>query len=141
LRVLVVARAEGARFALRARLEAGGVVVCAETTDGALAVAAVRRERPDLCLVDDSPPLCAAPIVAAIAACAPEVRSVVLGNDPSDEELLAAVAAGACGYLAHRPSSPRLLAALTDVAAGRPAFPRRLAGLLIASVASAPEAF
>jgi DNA-binding NarL/FixJ family response regulator len=108
------------------------MLVCGEATDAPGAVsAALRQPRPDLCLIDHAAPLDAVALTADISASASQVAVVLLGWDGTDSMLLDAVAAGASGYLAGDCDSPRLIAALQDVAAGRPAFPRRLATLLI----------
>src|SRR5215217_3942492 len=102
------------------------------------AVAALRRERPDLCLVDAGPPLDAFAVTAAVGDAATQARVVLFGAGPDDEALVGAVAAGACGYLSDEVEPSRLLAALCDVAAGLPAFPRRLGALLIADLRCSP---
>ena len=54
---------------------------------------------------------------------------MLLGSPPDDDELLDAARVGAVGYLTED-AVPRLVPALRDVAAGRPAFPARLNTLL-----------
>ena len=131
VRVLVVAGDAGTRAALREHLEADGMVARAEAGDQAAAIAAISRERPDLCLLVDGPPLDAMAATAALRDRAPDVPVVLLGGEPTDETLLAAVTAGAAGYLDVDAAGQRLTAALSDVLAGCPAFPRRLATLLL----------
>jgi DNA-binding NarL/FixJ family response regulator len=62
---------------------------------------------------------------------APGVPVVLLGDDPTDAALLAAVTARAAVYLNAEGAGPRLVAALSDVVAGLPAFPRWLTTLLM----------
>ena len=134
LRVLIVGCDAAARGALRDRLEHDGMVVCAEASDAGDARRLAVNEKPDLCLLADSPPLDGVAAARMISAAAPGVRVLLMGADASDSRLLAAVGAGAFGYLTDDPGSPRLTAALRDAAAGRPAFPRHLEALLISSL-------
>jgi DNA-binding NarL/FixJ family response regulator len=134
LRVLLAGHGRGARAALRATLEQGDLAVCGEVEDVAGAVAAVARERPDVCLLDGVIPGGAPNGAAAIVRAAPLVRVVILAASASDAELLDAVAAGASGHLRTDLQACRLIAALRDVAAGRPAFPRRLEAVLVAAL-------
>lgn len=135
---MLVAGDHRAVAALRRRVGRAGVAVCGQACDAAAAVAAVRRERPDLCLVDAGPPLDAFAVTAAVGDAATQARVVLFGAGPDDEALVGAVAAGACGYLSDEVEPSRLLAALCDVAAGLPAFPRRLGALLIADLRCSP---
>ena len=59
---------------------------------------------------------------------------MLVGADTSDARLLAAVAAGAFGYVGSDAGFARVSAALLDAASGRSAFPRRLEALLIAGL-------
>jgi DNA-binding NarL/FixJ family response regulator len=133
LRVLVVASRTAGRAGLRRRLTASGIATCAEAADGPAAAAAVCAELPDLCVVDAAAPLEPIAAITQLLDAAPDVPVVVLGDDADDATLLACVTAGAAGYLSREPSD-RLGAALRDVAAGRPAYPRRLTTLLIESL-------
>jgi DNA-binding NarL/FixJ family response regulator len=129
--VLIVAGDAGASARLRARLQADGMVACGEAADQATALAIVLDVRPDLCLVVDELPLNGPAATAALGDRAPEVPVVLLGDGPTDAKLLAAVTAGAAGYLDGDVAGERLTAALFDVLAGLPAFPRRLTTLLM----------
>jgi DNA-binding NarL/FixJ family response regulator len=129
LRVLVADDRQRIRAALREHLEERGLIVCAEASDAAEALAAALGERPDVCLLAATPPIDAVATAERIVHAAPAVRVVLLGPSPSDDGLLAAARVGASGYLAED-AAPRLVPALRDVAAGRPAFPARLNTLL-----------
>ena len=129
LRVLVADDRLHVRAALRAHLEERGLVVCAEASDGGETLAAALRERPDICLLADRPPIEAIATAERIIDAAPALRVVLLGSPPDDDELLDAARVGAVGYLTED-AVPRLVPALRDVAAGRPAFPARLNTLL-----------
>jgi DNA-binding NarL/FixJ family response regulator len=58
----------------------------------------------------------------------------MLGRDPSDQDMLDAIAAGASGFLPEDLPPARLKPALRDVSTGRSAFPRRLGALLVAAL-------
>ena len=60
-------------------------------------------------------------------AVAPKVRTIVLSCFECDEEIYAAVEAGARGYLHKEAPSDEILSAIRSVHAGRQAFPRRVA--------------
>ena len=134
LRALIVADGSPARATLRDRIETDGIVVCGEAPDRSTAVSLAIRERPDLCVIHDAPPLDALAAAAAVCERASDVRVVLIGGPPDDQTLLAAVAKGARGYVPFEAAAPRLVAALRDVAGGLPAFPRRLGVLLIADL-------
>ena len=107
--------------------------VCA-VRDAATAVDIALLEQPDVCIVDarmEPDPL---QTVTAIATEMTDVPVVILGTNPSDQDLLDALTAGASGYLSAHTPHARLEPTLRDVANGRSAFPRRLDGLLMAAV-------
>jgi DNA-binding NarL/FixJ family response regulator len=137
LHVLIVAAKGHERDALCRRLEGSGIVVCAEAPDGVDALRVAADKRPDLCVVATGAGFDALGLVDAVNEQAPGVRVVLVGAEPDDEALLAAVDAGASGYLSSAMDSSRLAAALRDVVANRPAFPRRLGTLLIARLCEA----
>jgi two-component system nitrate/nitrite response regulator NarL len=129
LRVLVADDHAPTRLLLREELEAAGLVVCAEAATGDEAVEAAAREQPDLCLLDVQMPT-GDGIAAAreIRALLPAAKLVLITVEPSEEGLLAAVRAGADGYLAKGIDALRLAHVLRVVAEGETAFPRRLLG-------------
>ena len=130
---MIAGPSEGRCAALRVLLGGSpGIAVCGEAYDGAAAVRVAQRERPDLCLVSDEPGFDSAALMAVLAGRLPHVRTVLSGVEPDDDRLLAAVAAGASGYVEADAEPGAFASALFDVASGHPAFPRRLARLLIA---------
>ncbi len=110
----------------RMALEQGGFVVCAEAADGASAVLAARRERPDLCLLDIMMPGDGIEAAAQIATELPDTAIVMLSVSDNEDHLFDAIRAGASGYLLKDMDPDRLSAALSGVLAGEAAFPRRL---------------
>jgi two-component system nitrate/nitrite response regulator NarL len=129
IRVLVADDHAPTRRLLREELEAAGLVVCAEAATGDEAVEAATRERPDLCLLDVQMP--AGDGIAAtraIRAILPAAKVLLITVEPSEEGLLAAVRAGADGYLAKDIDPLRLPHVVRAVAEGETAFSRRLLG-------------
>jgi len=118
---------DGIRHALTRR----GVDVCAQAADAPGAVAAALRERPDVCLLDIDMP--GNGIVAAqeISDQLPETAVVMLTVSDDERDLLAAVRAGAVGYLLKESDPDRLAFALIGVVSGEAALPRRLMTLVL----------
>ncbi len=87
------------RLGVRMALMGGGLQVLAEAADRDGAIEAVLRERPHLCLLDVYMPGGGIQAAAALAALAPETAVVMLSVSDSSEDLLAALRAGAVGYL------------------------------------------
>jgi DNA-binding NarL/FixJ family response regulator len=114
------------RDGVRDALTRCGVNVCAEAADTAGAVEAAVRERPDVCLLDIDMP--GNGIVAAreISQRLPETAVVMLTVSDDELDLLAAVRAGAVGYLLKDSDPDRLAFALHGVVSGEAALPRRL---------------
>ena len=126
------------RLTVREDLEHAGFQICAEAATGAEAVEAAVREQPDLCLLDISMPGGGGLYAAAeIHARVPSAKVVMLTAASSEETLLEAVRAGACGYLLKDDASDRLGAALHDVLGGIPSFPRRLLPPLVQAARTA----
>lgn len=113
------------RVGFRAALRRAGFDVVAEAEDVDAAVAAVERAQVDLALVDVALPGDGIDAVARIARLRPRLRLIMLTERPNDDELLAAVLAGASGYLAKQMSPERLPDVVRGVLAGEVALPRR----------------
>jgi DNA-binding NarL/FixJ family response regulator len=114
------------RDGVRDALTRCGVDVCGEAADAAGAVRAALRLRPDICLLDIEMP--GNGIVAAqeIAERLPDSAVVMLTVSDDERNLLAAVRAGAVGYLLKDSDPDRLAFALRGVVSGEAALPRRL---------------
>ncbi|MFI1704211.1 response regulator [Streptomyces griseoruber] len=136
-RVVVVDDQALVRTGFRLILGADGIEVVAEAADGAEAVDAVRRTRPDVVLMDIRMPgtdgleatrriLAGAP--DALAPAAPRV--VMLTTFDLDHYVYAALSAGASGFLLKDVTPEHLTAAVRTVRAGdallAPAITRRL---------------
>lgn len=126
------------RLGVRMALMTGGLQILAEAADRDGAVEAVLRERPDLCLLDVYMPGGGIQAAATLAALAPETAVVMLSVSDSTEDLLAALRAGALGYLPKDTPPDRLPIALRGVLAGEPALPRAFVAPLLRELRELP---
>jgi DNA-binding NarL/FixJ family response regulator len=97
-----------ARAGVRAAVEPYGFDVVAEAGDAAEAVAVAGRERPQLCIVAADLPGGGIEAVKRIAEALPGTAVVVLGDGASSDDLIAAVEAGATGFLPRAAAPARL---------------------------------
>lgn len=127
VRVLLADDHAPTRDDIRRTLEADGRFrVCAEAADAAAAVALAVEQRPELVLLDVRMPGGGLAALWEIAARVPDARVVMLTASEEDNDLFAALRAGADGYLLKDIDPRRLPEALLDVAAGSSAIPRTL---------------
>jgi DNA-binding NarL/FixJ family response regulator len=131
VRVLLAVADRPTRAGLRLSLTGAGHDVVAECTTQAEAVDAALAERPDVALVAADLDGDGVETVRRLRDVLPGLRSIVLSGEPSGAELLAAVLAGAAGYLPRDVSAERLPHAVAGVAAGEVALPRRHAEHLL----------
>jgi DNA-binding NarL/FixJ family response regulator len=107
------------RSGLRMVLEARGVDVLGEATDGREAVAAVASLRPDVVLMDiRMPVLDGIAATREIAARRLETRVLVLTTYDIDAYVYGALEAGAAGFLLKATAPDRLVAGIETVSAG-----------------------
>ncbi len=119
------------RLGVRMALVRGGFDVVAEAADRDGAVEAVLREQPDVCLLDISMPGGGIEAATILAQVAQRTAVVMLTVSQSPGDLLAALRAGAKGYLPKDTSPERLPAALCGVLKGEAALPRNLVGRVL----------
>jgi DNA-binding NarL/FixJ family response regulator len=117
---------------MRSALEHAGMEVVAEVTNGPDALRATMATRPDVALIDVNMPGgsgidAAAEIVRAV----PDTAVVMLSGVSRDEDLWAALRAGARGFLLKDTDPDRLPHALAGVMRGEAALPRTLTARLI----------
>ncbi len=122
------------RLGVRMALTRGGFRVVAEAGDCEGAVAAVLRERPDVCLLDVCMPGGGIEAARRITETGARTAVVMLSVSADCEEILAALRAGAVGYLPKDTRPDRLPAALRGVLGGEAALPRALMGLVLQSL-------
>ena len=116
---------------VRMSLMRGGFEVLAEVADGDAAVDAVLRLRPDVCLLDISMPVDGIEAAARIAEARITTRVVMLTVSTRTEDVIAALRAGAVGFLPKDTHPDRLPAALCGVLKGEAALPRALVGRVL----------
>jgi len=106
-----------------------GFEVVGEAADATEAIEVIRRERPDLALVDLH--MGGGGGMAVVNACAAEVPIVILTVSEAERDLLDAVAAGAVGFLTKSTRPDDLRRALMAAAQGEPVFSPHLAALVL----------
>lgn len=117
--VLIVDDAELFRAALAAAVTDAGFEVVGTAADAMSAILLAKEHQPDLVLLDVlMPGMSGLEIVDTIISDVPDVGVVLLTSSESPEDLLAAVKAGARGYLTKDTPLPRLVSALREVEAG-----------------------
>jgi len=116
------------RSGLRADLGEGFAII-GEAADAPGAIEVIRRERPDLALVDLHMP--GGGGLAVVQACAGDVPIVILTVSEAERDVLDAVAAGAVGFLTKSTEPDDLRAGIRRAAAGEPVFSPQLAALLL----------
>jgi DNA-binding NarL/FixJ family response regulator len=122
------------RGGFRLILRAAGIDVAAEAADGAQAVTAVLKHRPDVVLMDIRMPeldgIEATRRILAVGPAAAGVRIIILTTFDLDQYVYAALAAGASGFLLKDVTPEHLVAAVQLVQTGdallAPSITRRL---------------
>jgi DNA-binding NarL/FixJ family response regulator len=119
------------RAGVRGALEDHGFEVCAEAANAAAAIAAARKHQPEICLLDVHMPGGGIRAAAQIAADVRGTAIVMLTVSRDDEDLFAALRAGADGYLLKDVEPERLPDLLERVLYGDAAMPAELVSRLI----------
>jgi DNA-binding NarL/FixJ family response regulator len=133
VRVLIADDHAPTRADLREAVEADErFVVVAEASDGAGAVEAALRERPDLCLLDIRMPGSGIAVTRELTTRLPETKVVMITVSLDDDDLLNALRAGAVGSMLKDTDLDRLPYALMDALHGGAAIPRRLVSKVVA---------
>jgi DNA-binding NarL/FixJ family response regulator len=131
VRVLVADDDAASRSGVRLSLEGHGFEVCGEADSARGAAQVAERERPDVCLIEADLPGGGIAAAQQVLAAAPETAVVMLSATADDDALLAAVRAGARGYLLKDMDPARLPNALRGVLDGEAALPRALMGRVL----------
>jgi DNA-binding NarL/FixJ family response regulator len=136
LRVLLVDDHPLWRQTLKAVVEHDdGTKVIAEAADGAEAVAVATARRPDVIVMDmQLPTMSGVESTAAIRDALPEARVLVLSSDQAPDTVLAAVRAGASGYLLKTADAAEIRGAIVRIAGGELVFPAELASVVLAGI-------
>ncbi len=132
IRVLVVDDHPMWRDAVERDLEEAGLRVVGTAGDGAKALRIAPAARPDLAVVDlHLPDTSGVELTAALVALPEPPRVLVLSASGESEDVLAAVKAGATGYLVKSAGRDELLDAVRRVHAGEAVYTPGLAGLVL----------
>ena len=131
LKVLIADDQTAARAGMRRALEPHEIRVIAETTNAAEALQMVFERRPDLCIVAAGLPGNGIEAVRLIKQSVPATKVVVLTSAARDEELFAALRAGADGYLPMTTPASSLPRVVRGVVNGEAALSRSLTARLI----------
>jgi DNA-binding NarL/FixJ family response regulator len=127
--VLIAAERQPTRVGLRLALEPEAR--CTEVADAQSAVDAAVRDRPDVCLLGLNPSGNGLKVVTEIAARVPSAAIILLTSKLDEEEFMAAVRAGASGYLTQSLDPARLPYVVRGALRGEPAVPRRFVSRLL----------
>ena len=118
--------------------DADDLEVVGEAADGAEAVAQARRLRPDVVLMDLRMPVLDGVAATEQIVAAGLARVLVLTTYESDEQILAAIGAGAAGYLLKASPATEILAGVRAVAEGESALSPSVATRLVRHVRTGP---
>lgn len=127
--VLIASERLPTRVGLRLALEPEAH--CTEAADAESAVDAAIRECPDVCLLGLSPTGEGLRAANEISARVPSAAVIVFTNRLDEEEFMAAVRAGASGYLTNSLDPSRLLPVVQGTLRGEPAVPRKFVSRLL----------
>jgi len=127
--VLIAAERLPTRVGLRLALEPGAR--CTEAADAESAFDAAVRDRPDVCLLGLDPSPEGLRLVNEIVSKVPSATVILLTSKLDEEEFMAAVRAGASGYLTHSLDPKRLPHVVQGALRGEPAVPRRFVARLL----------
>lgn len=116
---------EGLRSILRRETD---FTVVGEAANGLEAVRAHATLRPDVTIMDLRMPVCGGvEAIRRIRAADPTARILVLSNFEGDEDIHAALSAGAMGYLLKHSSGDQITPAIRSLMQGKPWIPREVA--------------
>ncbi|MCB0897103.1 MAG: response regulator transcription factor [Nocardioidaceae bacterium] len=140
VRVMVVDDHPLWRDAVERDLAAAGLDVVAVAATGREALARFGATRPQVLVLDlQIPAPDGVQVTAEVVRRDPEARVLVLSASGEQADVLAAVKAGATGYLVKSASREELLAAVRRVALGEPVFTPGLAGLVLGDFQRDPD--
>jgi two-component system, NarL family, nitrate/nitrite response regulator NarL len=131
LTVVLADNESAMRAGVRRALESDDLRVVAEASSAGEAVEAACAHRPALCLIDVDVPGNGIAAAQEIKQRLPSTKIVMLTASKREEDLFAALAAGADGYLLKSTSAQRLPRAVRGVLSGQAALPRELTARLI----------
>jgi DNA-binding NarL/FixJ family response regulator len=132
IRVVLVEDHALVRAGLRTSFAAAGIDVVAEAEDGIVAEETIARERPDVAVIDlGLPGQDGVALTATVKKFASPPRVVILTMHELDDEVLAALAAGADAYCVKSSDPSVVIDAVRAVAGGGAYFDARIAHVVL----------
>ena len=121
------------RDGIASLLEKAGYEVVAQANDGQEALQAAHQHHPDLLLLDiRMPVLSGLEVLQQVKAELPDIKTVMLTVSDADEDLFAAIQAGADGYILKGVPAREFLEMLAGLKNGEAAISRKTAARLMA---------
>lgn len=140
VRVVIVEDHALVRAGLRTSLEAVGIDVAGEASDGIEGLSAVTAAHPDVAVVDlGLPGRDGIALTREIKALAGPPRVVILTMQELDDEVLAAIAAGADAYCVKSSDPATVIEAVRTAAAGGAYFDPRIAHVVLRKLSGSNE--
>lgn len=135
LRVVIADDHQLFREGLKGMLQDAGMEVVGEAADGADAAALVQKLEPQVAVLDLNMPVTSGlQALRRIARSNPDTQMVVLTVSTDDDDVVEALAAGACGYLLKDTHVDRLADGIMQAAAGHLVISGEVAGALVARI-------
>jgi DNA-binding NarL/FixJ family response regulator len=134
LRLIVADGSPATRAGLRALLEEEGFEVCGDASNGASAVDMAVRERPDVCLIENSMAAEGMGAIEQIVELVPESAIIVLTVAGDEPNAIRALRAGAVGCVLTSADAEALAVAIRAVARGEAVLPRPILTKLIEGI-------
>jgi DNA-binding NarL/FixJ family response regulator len=131
VKVLIADDHARTRALVRAALERGEFVICAEAANCDAAIEEAKATRPDVCLLDINMPGSGIAAARGITSALPGAAVVMLTVSRQDEDLFDALRAGATGYLLKGMDEDSLSVALRQVLNGETPLPPSLVTRLV----------
>jgi DNA-binding NarL/FixJ family response regulator len=131
LRVLIADDHPSTRAGVRESLENAQFEVVGEAEDAESAIKLAIEHEPDICVLDVHMPGGGITAAQEITSRLPRTAVVMLTVSNDDEDLFAAIRAGASGYLLKDMDPDRLAEALKGIVSGEAAVPRALVARLV----------
>lgn len=126
------------RQGLRRMLEADGMLIAGEATDGAKAIALTRELSPDVVVIDlKMPNASGIEALRELIAADPRTRVVVLTVSSEEADAIEALGAGACGYLLKDTRAEDLVGSIRLAASGHAVLSREIVRALVTRAHSA----
>jgi DNA-binding NarL/FixJ family response regulator len=123
------------RQGLRRMLEADGMTIVGEATDGAKAIMLARELSPDVVVIDlKMPNTSGLAAIGQVLETSPDAQLVVLTVSADKDDAIAALAAGACSYLLKDTRADDLVNSIRLAASGHAVLSREAVRALVARV-------